>query len=256
MGNGTNNTHIYVAKLDAEGTALWSHSFGNSLSQMMYAVAVDPAGSVYLGGQLWGTVNFGGTALTGSGAAYVAKFDTFGAHVWSRMIGTSSLIKALAIGAGGDVYASGTFTGTLDFGTPELPQPGAGRDIFMVQLNSAGTYLWGQAFGSAFDDDVKAMAVGTGNEPVLTFEGIGDISLGDQVFPASRRGLVKLSAERQYAWIKDLGEVQAFSVVDIAIDPTSREAVLVGAQLLENDYGLGPMVSAGSSDALVVKLAP
>lgn len=67
---------IFVAKLGPDGTHLWSQRFGNSQSQTVSALAVDGSGNVIAAGSFFGTVDFGGGALTCAGEQdiFVAKF--------------------------------------------------------------------------------------------------------------------------------------------------------------------------------------
>src|SRR5206468_11149635 len=74
-----------------------------------------------LTGSTAGNANFGGGALSGSGGSnnfdiVVAKYDSAGAHQWSRAFGDSYNQWGCSIGtdASGDVYASGQFSSSAD----------------------------------------------------------------------------------------------------------------------------------------------
>jgi hypothetical protein len=58
------------------GEHLWSQRFGGGSYDEAYAVAVDAAGNVIVAGELLGTVDFGGGALTSVGGTdiVIAKF--------------------------------------------------------------------------------------------------------------------------------------------------------------------------------------
>jgi hypothetical protein len=66
---------LFVAKFDAAGAHLWSKHFGDAEDQYGLSITTDSAGNVLLTGRFFGTVDFGGGALTsaGGGDLFVAK---------------------------------------------------------------------------------------------------------------------------------------------------------------------------------------
>jgi uncharacterized membrane protein len=69
---------LFVAKLDPNGTYLWSRRFGNPADQIGRSVGADPAGDVLVAGHFKGTLDFNtaGTSLTANGdtnTLFVAK---------------------------------------------------------------------------------------------------------------------------------------------------------------------------------------
>ena len=67
---------IFLAKLDASGSHLWSKHFGDTAYQAGVSVAADKMGNTLLAGQFFGTIDFGNGALVSAGATdiFVAKF--------------------------------------------------------------------------------------------------------------------------------------------------------------------------------------
>jgi hypothetical protein len=68
---------IFVAKLDTHGCLFWSQRFGDSQEQSGNAVAVDAMGNTVIGGNMFGSVNFGPGPLTAPSMTenlFVAKF--------------------------------------------------------------------------------------------------------------------------------------------------------------------------------------
>ncbi|PSK90402.1 SBBP repeat-containing protein [Taibaiella chishuiensis] len=167
-GPGTANlvaggaTDIFLAKYSATGAYIWAKGIGGTGYDAPSDLIADAAGHLYTVGSFAGTVDFDpgtGTAnLTsnsGLGDAYVAKYDTSGAYVWAKQAGPAGAANgananAVVLGAGGDVYFTGNFNGTVDF------DPGAGtanltatsyKDIFVAKYNAAGNYLWAGRMG-------------------------------------------------------------------------------------------------------------
>ena len=64
----TGGYNIYIVKLNAtNGAWIWDFAFGGTIDDYAYAVAVDSANNVLLGGFFNNTVNFGGGNITSVG---------------------------------------------------------------------------------------------------------------------------------------------------------------------------------------------
>jgi hypothetical protein len=87
-------------------------------------------------GYFTGSVNLGGTLLSGSGLdVFVAKYDTNGSHVWSRRFGgfDTQISNSVAVNSTGEVSVTGYFANSIDFGTG--PMTGLGSyDAFLASI--------------------------------------------------------------------------------------------------------------------------
>ncbi|MCC6551596.1 MAG: hypothetical protein IT372_01070 [Polyangiaceae bacterium] len=130
--------NIIVAKLDDNGTPIWSRSFGDDADQEATAVAVDPVGDVLLTGGFLGRIDSGAGVLTATGAAdgFFAKLDPDGGTLWARSFGDSAEQGGAAVSADdlGNLWATGYFGGSVDFGGGLLQSRGA-SDAFLVELS-------------------------------------------------------------------------------------------------------------------------
>src|SRR6185436_9655371 len=83
---------------------------------------------------------------------------------WAKQMGgtTNDQAFAMAVDASGNVYLTGSFTGTADF------DPGAGTfnlvsagtfDVFVVKLNSSGDLLWAKSMGGSGSDVGNSIAI-------------------------------------------------------------------------------------------------
>ena len=103
----------FVAKLDPQGSFLWSRTVSGPNLNFVAAVALDAAGSVFVLGSYSGTAAFDpGVELTASGSGYdcfLAKYSAAGALVWVGDIKVSGTCDArdLDIDAAGNTYATG-----------------------------------------------------------------------------------------------------------------------------------------------------
>ncbi len=133
---------IFLARLDADGSHIWSRSFGDVTlwRQEAHDVAVDRSGNVLLTGQFEGTVDFGGGPLVNVGASdiFCARFDQNGNHLWSRRYGDGypanyHVANNVCPDPWGNAVFAGYFDGILQFGPVPLGSQG-NYDIFLVKL--------------------------------------------------------------------------------------------------------------------------
>ena len=139
----------YVWKLDTSGNFVWARAYGSPSADTVNAMSVDSSGNVYTTGYFQATADFdpgaGTTNLTPVGTidAYVLKLSSTGDFAWARHIGGAcqETGQGLAADGSGNVYASGDFTGTVDFdpGADAANLTSAGsNDVFVLRLNASG----------------------------------------------------------------------------------------------------------------------
>ena len=128
---------IFVAKLDPDGSHLWSQRFGDAAHQRAHAIALDAAGNVLVAGAFEGVLDLGGDELVCAGGddLFVAKLDPAGAHVWSQGFGDSDLQQAhaIAVDSSANAVVIGSFSGTLNLGGDDLTSAGE-TDIFAASF--------------------------------------------------------------------------------------------------------------------------
>jgi hypothetical protein len=145
---------IFVVKYSSAGLKLWSRQFGSGAIDIAQSIAVDSAGNVYVSGHTEG--NLDGIPNAGKADAFIIKYDSSGARLWSRLLGTAAedMARGVAIDASGNVYVAGYTFGGLDGNT----NAGA-ADVFLSRFASDGSKLWTAQIGSAGYDFCYAVAV-------------------------------------------------------------------------------------------------
>ena len=143
---------IFVAKYSPLGLHLWSARFGGSGDDVVYSLAVDPAGDLAVAGKFQGSVGFGGAVLTSAGGddAFLVKLaGASGAHLWSKRFGAASgdIATSVAVDGSSNVVVAGYYAGSVDFGGGPLAS--LGYDVFVAKYSPSGLHTWSRRYGSA-----------------------------------------------------------------------------------------------------------
>jgi hypothetical protein len=181
---------VFVAKLDPEGTTLWSRSFGTDLDQVGNAVAVDDSGNVTIAGTFSGEVDFGAGIHKSAGGSdvFVAHLGADGETKWSKRFGdakdgqTAYCIKSDQFG---NVVFGGAFDGSIDFGDGTILKSGGGADIFLAKLSLDGTTVWSRRFGDEGIQTVQGLALDSDGNTVMAGYLDGTVDVGSQTLTSS-----------------------------------------------------------------------
>ena len=84
----------------------------------------------------------------------------------------------VACDALGNVYVTGTFTGTINFGTGNLVSASAGRDGFIAKFDPNGLNQWSKRFGDIYHDIGISLAIDPSGNVILAGQVGGTVNLG------------------------------------------------------------------------------
>ena len=92
-------------------------------------------------------------AAAGETDVFIASYDPAGNHRWSKGFGSTSYEYGygVATDGGGNVYITGYYYNSVNFGGGALTSNGSG-DIFLASFTSGGTHRWSKGFGSTSSD--------------------------------------------------------------------------------------------------------
>lgn len=175
----TGSHDMFVAKFDPLGNPVWNRRFGDASAQIAYAVAVDPTGAIYVGGGMFGAVDFDGTILTSAGSddAFLARFDPNGKAVWAKNYGDAAkqYVRHIAITKTNLIIVAGEFAGLLQFDANTHMSLGL-SDIFLARFDTSGFLSGSRAFGGQSFDIVRGMALDSLDQIYITgsFDGTID----------------------------------------------------------------------------------
>lgn len=169
----------FVARLSADGSRLlYSTGFGGSGIEVVNAIVVDSAGSIFLAGEAGSSdfpaLNAFQTVHRGPSDAFVAKIGPTGALAYATLLGGDSFEEAfgVAVDSGGRAFVTG-YTYSGNFPVKNGPQAvfGGQNDGFLSVISPEGSALLASTyFGGAGRDVGHGVAVGPaagGEEPVL-----------------------------------------------------------------------------------------
>jgi chitodextrinase len=160
---------VYLMKYNSSGTKQWTRLLGTTAIDNAFSVAVDSSENIYIAGFTNG--NLGGQTSSGGTDAFVARYDSSGNMVWTRLLGNGTLTYgyAVAVAASGNVYVSGVTRGTLG------GQANAGiQDMFVAKYNASGTVQWVRMAGSSVFDYCYGVAVDGSENVYVSGSSYGD----------------------------------------------------------------------------------
>jgi hypothetical protein len=242
---------------------------GSAAGMISEGVVVDSSGNSYFTGWFTGTTVFGSTILTSSGASdiFIAKFNSNSALQWVVTAGGDGIDESNAIAlhhGSNQIYITGSFRGTADFGTTTLNSGGTNiKSIFVAKLSSSGSWQWAKSAGSSYGDqgfDIVvdssgyAYVTGTFQSPAASSATFGSHSItsagANDVFVA------KISPGGSWGCAARAGGSNWDSAGGIALD--SNGAIFVSGGF-EGTATFGGnsinLTSSGQSDIFIAKIS-
>ena len=254
----------YVAKLDANGGAVWSKRYGDSgFHQYAQHLATDAQGNILVTGYFRGTINFGGQNLSDVSNffddIFIAKLDGAGNHVWSKRYGDINSEQSMAIATDpqSNVLVAGAFQKTINFGGGAIVAEDGGFNAFVAKLSPAGDQVWAKSYGDTAGEQ-KALGVTADKDGnvYLTGHHRGSIDFGGGALVADGANqnafIAKLNAQGNVVWAKSYGKDTA-AAVDVAVDPNGNVFV-VGNFKGTIDFGEGDLVAGVANNVFLIKL--
>ena len=245
--------------------------FGNRDDDDAQDVVVDSVGNTYITGHFRQTVDFGGGNITSGGHRdiYVLKVDSTGAFEWVQTYGSTSNLADrgldIDIDSSSNVYITGYFQGTVDFGNGDITASG-GSDIFVLKLDSSGAFQWVYTAGGAGNDNGKGIAVDTDGNVLLTGIFSQTVDFGGGTVTSETDSLekdfdffvLKLNSAGAYQWVYTAGS-DRYDSEGLSIDTDSNNnsyitgyvGGVVDFGVTHNFYG---DTEEASVDAFVLKL--
>jgi hypothetical protein len=206
---------LIVAKFDPAGEHLWSKIFqntGNSYLPYLWRVAVDGQGNVVFAGAFEGSIKFGPAPLVSAGNrdVFVVRLNADGTLAWAKRYGDGLNQEGTSAVAdsNGNVFVTGAFHGSLNFGNGPIISTGIG-DIFLAKLDPSGNAVWSKRFGDVTSKNLShtgdEVAVDGAGNSIISGSLLGNADFGGGFHVGGMNGdaypyVAKFDAAGTYAW--------------------------------------------------------
>jgi len=167
--SATDGTDLFAAKLSgADGSHVWSRSYGGLGEQTAAGLAIASDDSVVLTADPVGPIDLGlagGPLLDGGGHdVCVWKVDKDGTTLWGRRTGDAAdqFGRGVAVDAAGNVVLAADFAGSIDFGV-SLTAGVSVYDRGIVKLTSDGDHIWSRRFATSAGGNTRVASDPLGN---------------------------------------------------------------------------------------------
>ena len=184
-----------------------------------------------------------------------------GAALWSVFAGDGAYedVGGIAVDASGNVFMSGYFQGTVDFGGGPMTATGQSSDAFVVKFDPSGKFLWNVRYGDGQVQVAYGIAADAQGNVIVTGFNMGtmDVGLAQPLVTAGKEDIfvLKLDGAGKALWAKGYGDTDTQSGTGVAVDPQGN-IVITGSMKSTTDFGKGVLTSAGMDDMYLAGLNP
>jgi hypothetical protein len=263
-GDPVAGTGLYLAKLA-------SRDGGHVLSRVvpitsawlnLDAMHVDGAGDIIVAGTFQRQINMGGADLisyAGSEDIVLAKYDSAGAHLWSKRIGLQGVDRShgLVIDSDGNLVVVGEIAASVDFGGGPRAASGAG-DMFLAKYSPTGQHIWSVVKGSTSHEVAQSVVADRQGTLLVTGGFAGTVSICGPTLTSKGEEdifVAKFSlANGTCVWARAFGEAERDEGLAIAADENGN-AFVTGSVIGAVDFGTGSLTGSGDQDVFAIKLA-
>ena len=176
-------------------------------------------------------------------------------HQWDQTFGSlnADLAAGVSVDAANNIYLTGQFRGSVDFGGGSLVAQGDG-DVFLAKFNSSGTHQWSKRIGSSDTDRAIAIDVDAGGNVTITgtFEGTVDFGGGPIVSAAQYNDgfVARYDASGNHLWSRGFAATTLMQPLGVGSD-ASGNVVVTGHFFDSANFGAGAVTSAGQDDLFI-----
>jgi len=221
----------FIAKYNSDGTKAWTQLLGTMGSEIGLTVAnksrigSDENGSIYVTGSTKGDLQ--NNSNTGKEDVFIAKYDSNGNKVWTKLLGSRDYDEAFDIATGSDgfIYITGYTRGNLDGKTIRVV-----TDTFIAKYNSDGRKEWIQLSGSSSNNSASGITTGSDESIYIT----GSQSSFDSGNLSSSPFVAKFNTDGSKKWTQQLEIPHSGGGQDIATG-SDGSIYIVGNTRDDND---------------------
>lgn len=240
----------------------WASGYGDNAFDAIVGLAVDANDAVFATGNFGGTIDLGGGALQSNGGQdiFLAKFDAYGRHQWSKSFGSTDEQRAtsVAVDASGNVYLAGYYSNSVDFGGGALSVT-QNDNWFVAKFDKDGAFIWNQTAGSlSVVQRANALAIDSQDHLIVAGYFAGSFTLANSSIQLTSQGssdafALKFDGSGTPIWGVRYGDSNEQRARSVAVD-SSNNVILAGQYSGSMQFGSTQLVSNGNVDLWVAKL--
>ena len=267
---------IFAVKYDNAGNVIWTNSLSNNFESSGTAIDMDASGNLFISGWMMGTDTFnlgsGSTIYSGIGYrdAVIMKLNSSGVCQWVKQYGgprptsgygdLSSIARLIKVSSTGNIYISGEFGNTINFGGISLNRSNSliQETAFLAKLDANGDPIWAkQARNTSDRTFCYGMALNAAQEVVVGGVHWGTMDFGNEHFTGAGHNafVAKFDTMGNCDWGTSVGSGYTDgdpSITGLAID-INDNVIAVGVQTSSVAFGCAS-TSGSDSSAFVAKL--
>jgi len=266
---------VMGALFGTPGEALWARQLGSEESDYGKAIAVDSDNNLIAVGAFSRTIS-AGSELTSNGGLdiYVVKLaGSTGSITWAKRFGStlSDLgtnyyddVFGVTADRSNNVYITGIFAGTVDFGGGPLTVPMGEQAVFVLKLDADGSFGWARKIdghGFAYPGGVAGDrgSIATDGDSVVIAGKFNRMTIDTTMLTSAGESdpdifALKMSASTGATiWVKRFGGIEPEYAKGVALDGNG-DVVLTGEFQGTVDFG-GGSLSSDYGNGFLLKLA-
>jgi hypothetical protein len=173
----------FIAKFNTSGVRLWSTYFGGESYDIISGITIDITGNIYITGSTMsytGISSLGAFQINnattngswGNDDAFIAKFSSSGARLWSTYFGSTNTDRSngISLDLTGNIYITGETLSSSNIVTTGAYQTNLDgiSDAFIAKFSSSGNKLLCTYFGGSDEDYGEAIATNNSGAVYIT----------------------------------------------------------------------------------------
>ncbi len=251
----------------------WAKQFGGNENHKNNAgqdIVTDAWGNIYFTGEIEETADFdpGPAVYNLEAGSFIAKFNASGQLIWAFSFDDDALGFGIDVDTFGNVYISGELWGTADFDpgpeTYNLTSVDNSKDIFILKLDTNGTFLWARRMGGANKEEGSGIVIDNSGDVYTTgtYQDTSDFDPGPNVYNLISNGtrdifISKLSSDGDFVWAKSVNGINHSDIYSIALDSDNNvytTAAFTGTVDFNPGLDQFNLTAVGDIDLFVLKL--
>jgi hypothetical protein len=188
MGDTTLSTAdpvgVFIARIDPGFNLDWAFQLNGSYLNTESFARADHEGNFYLGGSFSEDIHFGSQTFSAgefNQDVYLAKYDSGGGLLWARHGSgpASDQVTGLGVDDNNNVYMTGHFLDTLQFGQITIPYTlcCGSREVYIINYSYDGRPWWSDQISGA-RTSLHSMTMSASNQVLMSGQFTEEVILG------------------------------------------------------------------------------